>query len=232
MMEARYRALQNRLGYSFTDRSLLNLALTHRSCSQADRPDDNERLEFLGDAVLQLVVSEHLYRLYPQFREGRLAKTRSLLVSQPTLAQQARELGLADLLQVGHGEALSGAQNRESLLCDAMEAVLGAVFLDGGFEAAKAVILKHLPDWNGRRLHLTDAKSTLQEHLQQTRQIVPEYTLAESSGPDHDKSFVVEVAAAGSILGRGSGKSKKEAAQEAARQALRSLKLLNSSDRD
>ena len=228
MTQARHETLQERLGYSFSNPSLLHQALTHRSCSGAEGGEDNERLEFLGDAVLQLVVSEHLYLSCPESNEGRLAKTRSLLVSQPTLAEQARTLGLQGLLQVGHGEYLSGAHMRESLLCDAMEAVLGAVFLDGGFEAAKTVILDNLPDWDGDLLPLVDAKSTLQEHLQQSNRPVPVYNLMEARGPDHDKDFVVEVVSEGAVLGRGVGKSKKDAAQKAARQALQKLDLLDS----
>lgn len=221
-----YKPLEEALGYSFTRKELLEQALTHRSYSVSTGRPHYERLEFLGDAVLQLVVSTHLYKKYPQLPEGQLAKVRALLVSQPTLAELGRKLKLDAYLKVGKGEEMSGVRQRDSVLCDVVEAVYGAVFLDGGFSAAQSVILAHLPHWNEEQLPVIDAKTTLQEHFQQRAQKTPTYTLAGEQGPPHDKVFTVEVWFENELLGRGSGRSKKEAAQAAARAALANLDLI------
>lgn len=218
------QAVQEKLGYHFQEQRLLELALTHRSVAHEPQ-SNNERLELLGDAVLQLTVSTYLYRRFPQMPEGELAKTRSLLVRESTLAEIARELELDRYLQVGEGERRSGAQQRDSLLCDVLEAVYGAIYLDGGFARAQEVILRHLPAWDAGELALLDAKSTLQEYFQQRAKKLPVYTLVQESGPDHDKRFVVEVHFEGEFLGVGSGTTKKEAEQAAARQALARLGL-------
>lgn len=216
--------LQARLGYQFKDLSLLQLALTHRSLARGPM-ENNERLEFLGDAVLQLTVSTHLYVKHPKLPEGVLAKIRSLLVRESAVADTARVLELNNHLMVGKGELQSQAQERDSLLCDALEAVYGAIYLDGGFAAARQAILRNLPGWDLEELHLIDAKSTLQEHFQQIAKKPPVYELIKEEGPDHDKSFVVEVCFEGEVLGQGVGPTKKEAEQEAAREALQSLGL-------
>ena len=216
--------LQQRLGYLFQDERYLKLALTHRSVGHQPE-NNNERLEFLGDAVLQLTVSTYLYNKYPRLPEGELAKMRSLLVRESTLAELGRELGLNRFLLVGKGEKRSGAQERDSLLCDVLEAVYGAVFLDGGFQEARRVILRLLPDQDAQRMSLVDAKSTLQEHCQQIAKKPPVYNLVEERGPDHDKRFVVEVRFEKEDLGQGTGHTKKEAEQEAARSALGRLGL-------
>jgi len=216
------QAVEEKLGYIFQDPRLLELALTHRSVAHEPR-SNNERLEFLGDAVLQLTVSTYLYRRFPDMPEGELAKVRSLLVRESTLASIARELELDRYLQVGEGEKRSGAQQRDSLLCDVVEAVYGAIYLDGGFAQAEQVILRHLPAWDAEEIALLDAKSTLQEYFQQRAKKLPVYTLVQETGPDHDKRFVVEVHFEGERLGTGSGTTKKEAEQEAARAALARL---------
>jgi len=216
------QAVEEKLGYIFQDPRLLELALTHRSVAHEPR-SNNERLEFLGDAVLQLTVSTYLYRRFPDMPEGELAKVRSLLVRESTLASIARELELDRYLQVGEGEKRSGAQQRDSLLCDVVEAVYGAIYLDGGFAQAEQVILRHLPAWDAEEIALLDAKSTLQEYFQQRAKKLPMYTLVQETGPDHDKRFVVEVHFEGDRLGTGSGTTKKEAEQEAARAALARL---------
>ncbi|NLL41992.1 MAG: ribonuclease III [Firmicutes bacterium] len=222
--------LQQNLGYAFRDLDYLQLALTHRSLGHQPQ-NNNERLEFLGDAVLQLTVSTYLYRKHPKLPEGELAKIRSLLVRESTLAEIARELELNHFLLVGKGEQRSQAQERDSLLCDVLEAVYGAVYLDGGFAEAERVILRHLPDWDGQQIALIDAKSTLQEHYQQIAKKPPVYTLVQEQGPDHDKSFVVEVWFEEQYLGRGTGRSKKEAEQEAARAALGRLGIQGEKER-
>lgn len=222
LKQSKLEALQEKLGYRFKDPAFLELALRHRSVSRDPR-ENNERLEFLGDAVLQLTVSACLYHKFPKMPEGELAKTRSLLVRESTLAQLARELELNRYLLVGEGEKRTQAQERDSLLCDVVEAVFGAVFLDGGFYEAEEVILRHLPEWDAREIALIDAKSTLQEHFQQIAKKTPVYHLVQETGPDHDKRFVVEVYFEGECLGQGVGTTKKEAEQEAARQALAKL---------
>lgn len=220
--------LQAALGYHFQNVSLLQLALTHKS-SAHNPSGNNERLEFLGDAVLQLVVSDHLFQQYPGLREGQLAKIRALLVSQPPLAELARKLGLDRCLRVGKGEERTGARQRDSLLCDTVEAVIGAMYLDSNLDTIRPVILQLLPSWQERELALVDAKSALQEHLQQISQETPLYHLAKEIGPDHDKTFEVDVCFRGQVLGRGRGRSKKEAAQEAAREALANLEVTSPS---
>lgn len=222
--ESDLQALQAKLGYEFNDLSLLELALTHRSLASNPK-ENNERLEFLGDAVLQLTVSTHLYLKHPKLPEGVLAKTRSLLVRESAVADAARAVQLNKHLMVGRGELQSRAQERDSLLCDALEAVYGAIYLDGGFDAARRTILRNLPDWDLEELELIDAKSTLQEHFQQIAKKPPIYELIKEEGPDHAKSFLVEVCFDGDVLGRGSGPTKKEAEQEAARKALLSLDI-------
>ncbi len=225
-MGNKYKLLEEALGYEFKNKTLLERALTHRSYGAAVGEADYERLEFLGDAVLQLVVSTHLYTRFPNLREGQLAKIRAYLVSEPTLADLGRELKLDTFLRVGKGEELTGVHQRDSVLCDVVEAVYGAVYLDGGFGEAQRVILAHLPEWDASQLPLIDAKTTLQEHFQQLSQKTPTYTLAEESGPAHNKQFVVEVRFEDELLGVGYGRSKKEAAQEAARAALANLDIL------
>lgn len=211
-----------KIGYKFKDGNLLKLALTHRSLSRKSS-ENNERLEFLGDAVLQLTVSTYLYQKFPKMPEGELAKIRSLLVRESTLAQVARDLELNHHLKVGEGEKRSHAQERDSLLCDVLEAVYGAIYLDAGFEVAQKVILTHMPSWDAREIVFIDAKSTLQEHFQHIAKKPPVYTLIQETGPDHDKRFVVEVSFADEVLGEGIGTTKKEAEQEAARSALEKL---------
>lgn len=213
------QVVQENLGYRFRDVHLLRLALTHRSIARQPM-HNNERMEFLGDAVLQLTISTYLYNKFPQLPEGELAKIRSLLVRESTLAEVARELALNEFLRVGKGEQRSQVQERDSLLCDVLEAVYGAVYLDSDFVTAQQVILRHLPDWDAKQMPIIDAKSTLQEHFQQIAKKPPTYELIREEGPDHDKRFVVEVRFDEEVLGEGSGGTKKEAEQEAARQAM------------
>lgn len=215
--------LEATLNYTFNDRNLLKLALTHKSLSAKSDVDNNERLEFLGDAVLQIIVSDYLYHNYPELPEGELAKIRAMLVSQPTLAVKARELGLNKFLKVGKGEEQTHARERDSLLCDTYEAVLGAIYLDSNLDTVRPLVIDNLGEWNKKQLLIIDAKSTLQEHLQQLTQTTPTYELVHEHGPDHNKVFVVEVIHEKRVLGRGEGRTKKEAAQNAARQALKEL---------
>lgn len=214
--------LQGKLGYKFSDPNYLKLALTHRSLNQNPQKN-NERLEFLGDAVLQLTVSAYLYAQFPKLPEGELAKRRSLLVREPSLANVARELELNQFLLVGKGEKQSKAHLRNSLLCDVLEAVYGAIFLDSDFEQARQVVLRHLPKISAQEIPMVDAKSTLQEHFQAIAKKTPDYHLLREQGPDHAKRFTVEVRFEEEYLGEGIGRTKKEAEQEAARSALHKL---------
>lgn len=218
----RYRALYDALGYVFVDTSLLELALTHRSwCAEnSDRPS-NERLEFLGDAVLGLSITDSLFRNRPEQNEGDLAKARAEVVSTKALAVLARSLNLGDLVYLGKGEVSSGGRDKESILADAMEAVFAGVYLDGGWESAKNVVLNQLQSV-AEQAQITpgerDFKTRLQEAAAEYSLPVPHYEVT-ASGPDHGREFVSTVRV-GETVGEGCGTSKKQAQQHAAEQAL------------
>lgn len=222
--ERDFHSVENALGYRFENRKLLVQALTHRSASQTISAS-YERMEFLGDAVLQLAVSTYLYKKFSQLPEGELAKIRSVLVRESTLAKTARQLTLNKFLLVGKGERDAQVHEQDSLLCDVLEAVYGAIYLDGGFRRAQKIVLSHLPEYDTEKIPFIDAKSTLQEYFQQVAKKPPVYKVLKETGPDHDKRFLIEVSFAGKTMGQGEGGSKKEAAQEAARQALADLNI-------
>ncbi len=218
--------LETRLGYNFRDQSLLANAMLHRShvyVSGGDREESNERLEFLGDAVLGVVVSDHLYHLYPGRSEGDLTKMKSLLVCGNRLAEVAAGKDLGRYIRMSRSEAAAGGRKRPTILADATEAVIGAVYLDGGFSAAEQFIgywiLKESQDLLNRR-SLLNFKSRLQELIQADHRSPPRYKVVSTEGPDHHRWFEVVVTFAGEVLGRGKGASKKAAEQEAARDAL------------
>ena len=221
--------LASALGLSFSDADLLQQSLYHRSYLN-EAPDreieSNERLEFLGDAVLGLIVSEKLYRDYPALSEGHLSQLRALLVRWDALAQAARRIDLGSYLVLGRGEELSGGRERPSTLAGAYEALIGAAFLDGGMTKARKLVLRLLkPDFDeiAARGVTADSKSELQ-HVAQTRwRQIPEYRLISSEGPDHAKLFTVEVCIGDQVLGGGQGRNKKQAELNAARQALETL---------
>jgi ribonuclease-3 len=224
-----YDDLQNQIGYSFHDSAHLRLALTHPSVAheQSAPVQTNQRLEFLGDAVLQLVLTGELYEKFPDFGEGPLTKARAQLVNRRSLAEQARQLNLGQHLIVSRGEELSGGRERLSALADTFEALLGAIFLDGGFDAARTFILRRFADSFGELSAiptLDNPKGELQEFLQASSSEAPRYHVASSSGPDHDRVFECTVHHNGIELARGQGKSKKAAESEAATAALRNLK--------
>jgi len=229
----RFDALETSLGYQFRDKGLLELSLTHRSRAHEDASDDiadNESLEFLGDAVLGLIISDRLFREFPEYDEGRKSKAKALLVSAPTLAQVGEQLGLGLYLLLGRGEEKTGGRQKPSLIADTFEAVLAAVYLDGGVEAADAFIERHfrgaLEDVRAKRpfsASVTDYKSSLQEWLQSHDRSLPVYALVSTKGPDHRKLFEVEVSIGGQTIGLGEGRSKKEAEQVAASRALEVL---------
>lgn len=218
--------LEKRLGYRFKRPDLLELALTHRSyANEQGVPEHYERLEFLGDAVLGLVAAEWLYTEHPELPEGELSKLKAQLVSRNTLAKHAEEMELGPELRIGVGEDRSGGRTKASLLADSMEAIFGAIYLDGGLEAARPAILAMMEGAGTERTRqrVTDAKTQLQEVAQALGWDLPEYRLAGSSGPDHNKVFTVECWLDGALAGQGEGPSKKMAEQHAAADALSRL---------
>jgi ribonuclease-3 len=223
-----YSDLQHQLGYNFRDIALLRLALTHPSVAheQGLPVQTNQRLEFLGDAVLQLALTRELYEKFPTFGEGPLTKARAKLVNRRSLAERARLLGLGKYLIVSRGEEISGGRERPSALADTFEALLGAVFLDGGFEVARDFILRQFTSSVGELSGipiLENPKGELQEFLQSFSSEAPRYHVASATGPDHDRVFECTVHHAGIELARGQGKSKKAAESEAALRALQKL---------
>jgi ribonuclease III len=214
--------LQERIGHEFRDRALLVQALTHRSwCAEHPGPESNERLEFLGDAVLGLAVTDHIYAAFPALSEGQLAKVRAGVVNAVVLADAARELSLGRYLRLGRGEDQSGGRDKTSILSDTLEAVLGAVHLDGGRDAATRLVLELLAERiDGAAVvpGRADFKTRLQELTARTVDAVPRYVV-DGTGPDHAKVFHAIVLVRGDEMGRGAGRSKKEAEQEAARVA-------------
>lgn len=218
--------LQQSLGVTFNNISLLEQALVHSSYVNENpglAPTSNERLEFLGDAVLGLAVAERLYQGFPRFTEGQMTRLRAALVRRETLARMAQAIGLGDHLYLGKGEEASGGRQKPVNLAGAIEAVIGAIFLDQGLARAQDFTLRLL-ETNLRkavtRRDAIDYKSELQELIQATEQQAPTYHIINSTGPDHDKRFTVEVRVGDALLGQGSGKSKKTAESEAARAAL------------
>jgi ribonuclease-3 len=218
--------LEDALGVRFTDADLRRTALTHRSYAfERDETETNERLEFLGDSVLGIVVTVMAYRSYPEQPEGWLAKLRAAIVNMTALAEVSRSLGLGEHLLLGKGEEQSGGRNKASILADALEAVMGAVYLDLGFDAAREMIERlfrpRMEAYVGGGVGL-DYKTLLQELASQTLRSLPEYRLSDE-GPDHEKEFTAIAYLAGRVYGRGMGKSKKEAEQQAAQEAFARL---------
>ncbi|MBU0673102.1 MAG: ribonuclease III [Proteobacteria bacterium] len=225
--------LQNRLGYNFVKPELLQLALIHRSYAfeQGGRLDrDNERMEFLGDAVLDLTVGNALFQLYPEMPEGEMTKLRALLVKESHLARMAVEVDLGSALFLGRGEEGSLGRQKSSILSCAYEAVIGAIFLDGGYGAAEQFVTSHFTphfDPLKEKIHLADAKSRLQELTQEQFSEAPVYVLEKEEGPDHEKIFTVSVQFRGAVLAHGRAMSKKVAEQLAAAEALKRIEGKN-----
>lgn len=223
------RELEEKLGHGFRDHTLLLQALTHKSYSNENRDwriEHNERMEFLGDTVLDFMISDLLMRLCPESPEGDLSKLRSVIVSEANLSKVARKLGFGSYLLLGKGELQTGGRDKSSLLANALEAAIAALYLDGGIEAARSFIRTQFEDdikemaESGRTF---DYKTELQEHCQSAFGELPSYIVVSESGPDHLKVFEVEISAGGAPLARAVGKSKKEAEQNAARLALEAL---------
>ena len=216
-----FDALQKELRYKFKDPSLLVRCLTHVSYSYDRTPGHNEVLEFLGDAVLDLAVSDLLMRQFPEKSEGDLSRMRAALVNSSVLAGKAMAINFGPLLRLGKGEERSGGRHKESILAGAFEALLGAVYLDGGYEAARHLVERYFaPDVKEKTLGQQDYKTRLQEISQMLFREPPVYRVVSEIGPDHAKSFVTEIAVGGKVLGKGEGRSKKQSEQEAAKKAL------------
>ena len=226
-MEDKLKELEKRIGYKFQDFSLLKHALMHSSYTNEKhlpKYQCNERLEFLGDAVLELVSSEFLFLENPKEPEGKLTKTRASMVCEPSLAFCARDIELGSYLLLGKGEEATGGRTRESVTSDAMEALIGAIYLDGGFANAKEFILNHiLNDLEGKRLFY-DSKTILQEIVQGKMEQTIRYELMKEEGPDHNKQFQVGVFIGDAQYGTGNGRTKKAAEQDAAYQAILKIK--------
>ena len=211
--------LMNTLGYQFNNPALLKRALTHPSMGA----EDNQRLEFLGDAVLQYIMSDILYKTHPKDREGSLTHLRALLVCEAALSQVARSLHFGEALIMDKGEALTGGRGKPSVLCDAMEAILAAAYLDGGLDAARGIIQRHWPRPEDVHRPMQDSKGALQEHLQKDGGDAPTYAILAQDGPPHDRTFEAAVYRYGVELARGTGRTKKQAEQAAALAALEKL---------
>lgn len=227
MKELALEKLEQTIGYNFNDKKLLELALTHSSYSNDNKMGklkNNERLEFLGDAVLELASSEFLFHEYTSKPEGELTRLRASLVCEPTLAETARGFKLNEYLILGHGEENTGGRYRDSIISDALEALIGAIYLDGGFANAKEFILKFvLNDIENKHLFY-DSKTILQEIVQKQYKERVEYVLIGEFGPDHNKTFEVEAVFRKVVLGRGKGATKKRAEQQAAYEAILAIK--------
>ena len=217
------KEFQNRIGYHFNDEKYLKTALTHSSFAnevKMRKVNDNERLEFLGDAVLELTSSDYIYKNHSEMNEGSMTRLRASIVCEPTLALCARAFGLDEFIMLGKGEELTGGRKRDSIVSDACEAVIGAIYLDGGFASAKEFITKFiLNDLDNKKLFY-DSKTILQEIVQANKAGNITYELVGEEGPDHNKTFEVRVRIGGQPYGSGKGRSKKAAEQKAAYQAI------------
>ncbi|MEA1970440.1 MAG: ribonuclease III [Thermodesulfobacteriota bacterium] len=221
--------LSEMLSYTFSDITLLDTSLTHSSYAN-ENPDlaweDNERLEFLGDAVLQLCISDILIKRFPDYAEGQLSKVRAAMVNEQPLAGLAREYRIGEFMLLGRGEENSGGRDKDSILGDAVEAIIGAIYLDGGYESTlrfiRATFQSLVDEWIESPIYL-DYKSLLQETSQGRFRLVPQYRITGASGPDHDKTFDIEASIGDIISTTGTGKNKKDAEQDAARKALQKL---------
>ena len=229
MKESVYSELEEKLGYTFNNRELLKHALIHRSYGNEHweyKKINNERLELLGDAVLDLVVTEYLYKNFLKSTEGDLAKLKSMIVSEPVLAKISKELGIGKYLLLSKGEELTGGRDRSSILGDVFEAILGAIYLDSDFIKAKEYgtkLLEYQINHIEENEDLIDFKTILQEHSQKTHKVTPVYKVIKEIGPDHKKNFEIEVSINEVVVGNGNGRNKKSAEQSAAKDACKKM---------
>lgn len=222
-----FEEFEKKISYQFKDKELLKKAMTHSSFAnehKRSKLENNERLEFLGDAVLELISSEFIFRNYPKKTEGDMTKLRASIVCEPTLAFCTREISLADYLLLGRGEEVTGGRERDSILSDALEALIGAIYLDGGFANAKEFVEKFIMSDIEHKQLFFDSKTILQEMVQGAYKEEVSYRLLAEEGPDHNKNFKVEVLKGETRLGTGSGRTKKAAEQEAAYHAIKKMK--------
>ena len=222
-----FNELEKRIGYEFQDKKLLKKAMTHSSYTNEkniEKIDCNERLEFLGDAVLEIVSSEFLYQKYPDLPEGNLTRKRASMVCEPSLAISAREMELGSFLLLGKGEDMTGGRERESVTSDAVEALIGAIYLDGGIASAKEFIMSHVLNDIENKALFYDSKTILQELVQGKKMGEPQYHLIDAVGPDHNKSFIVELVIGDRKFGPCQGHTKKAAEQAVAYQAVLELR--------
>jgi len=216
--------IEGHLGYHFNNPDLLKRALTHSSYAHQHNVKDNELLEFLGDAVLELIVRDYLVKTYPHLTEGELSKLKACLVTESTLANVARDIHLGEELLLGTGERKNQGWNKDSILCDALEAILAAMYLDGGLEKTYQLVLKlFFPLIKKNSLNFKDYKSILQERLQATYKILPRYKILKTRGPGHNLTFEIGLFINNKLFGKGIAKSRKEAEQAAAKHALEKI---------
>lgn len=224
VMNNKVKNFEQRIRYCYQNKNLLQEALTHSSYGNEGKKygKNNERLEFLGDSVLSIIVAEHLFKNYDHLPEGELTKIRAGLVCEKSLHRFALQIDLGNELLLGKGEENTGGRERPSILADAFEAVIASIYLDGGFQEAQKFVLRFIPkELNVEKINvLHDYKTALQEIIQKNREEKIEYVLVDEFGPDHNKSFVVEVHLNSNVIGKGQGKSKKQAEQYAAKEAL------------
>lgn len=219
--------LEKKLKYEFKNKNLIKIALTHTSYAYENKVKSNEKLEFLGDSILEFISSKYIYENYPKLREGEMTKVRAQVVCGKTLAKIAKKLGFSDFLLLGKSEKLSGRKAKDAMLEDSMEAMIAAIYLDSGIEEAEQFIIRNLtPEISYATEHvgIKDYKTVLQEKLQEHGDVEIKYEIVKEIGPDHDKSFKAQVEFNGKILATGVGKSKKEAEMQAAKKALEFLK--------
>ena len=221
------KELQQKIDYQFKDENLLFTALTHSSYAnehKLHKIHHNERLEFLGDAVLEVVSSDFLFKNFPDMAEGQMSKKRASLVCEPTLAYCARQIGLGKYLMLGKGEDMGGGRNRDSILSDALEAVIGSIYLDGGIENASRFIMANVLNDIEHKAMFQDSKTILQEILQKDHKDPISYEVVDTTGPEHNRMFEMQVKLGDKVIGRGSGRTKQAAGQEAAYHAILALK--------
>ena len=219
--------LQENIGYKFKDQELLKKALTHTSYAYEHNVESNEKLEFLGDSILEFISSIYLYKNYPKLKEGEMTKVRATVVCEKSLYKVAKKHNFSDFLYLGKSERLSGGENRPAILADSVEAIIAAIYLDGGLEEARRFIeenLKYEIEIASKHVGQKDYKTVLQEKLQEHGEVKIVYTIINEKGPDHDKIFEAKVECNGKQLAVGTGKSKKQAEMQAAKKALESLK--------
>ncbi len=221
------QGLEEKIKYSYKDKELLLQALTHSSYAneRQTKYGSNERLEFLGDSVLGVITAEYFYKTFPDMPEGELTKLRAAAVCEKSLYRFAKQIDLGDYLLLGKGELNTGGRERPSILADAFEAVIASIYLDGGMEEAKKFVLSFVKKMGNKKLSFSDYKTTLQEVIQKNPEELLEYVLVGESGPDHNKCFEVEVHLNSNVIGKGKGKSKKIAEQQAAKEALELMGL-------